>query len=180
MKRILKIWLSILVGAASLHGEEPQQSVEGDMGHVVQIRVISQLHYQGQKWNNAYLYPIDEFYYFSKALEKSLESIEGNYHFVIVRFPGKLDDSQFGITLYLDKWGISRSGQIDARFRARYVVGDEKGQLGSFSGRSFQSISTIRKLREREYERAVLEAGEQMVEKLQPILDSYFAREEDV
>jgi hypothetical protein len=141
---------------------------------LIQFRVISQLQNFSKSWSSAYLSSEDEFLYFSKAIEKCLKKVEGNYEFEFKHFPQKLDENVFGVTIYLHDWKSSRNGIIENNFSARYEFGEEKGVIGSFGGRATQTIAPISSLRDRCFEDAVIDAGKRFVKKLQPLLDQHF------
>lgn len=180
MRKLLEPFIFIILLTLSTTAQnESVVDVDANLSQKkIQIRVISQLNNYPNDWSNAYFSSITEFHYFSKAMEKCLMKIEGNYQFEFKRFPAKFDENLFGVSIYLHEWKSSRVGFIRAYFSARYEYLGEKAKIGSFSGDSIQMISTMRHLQELSYEKAVIDAGDKFVKKLQPILDKHFTRED--
>lgn len=180
MRKLLEHFILIILFTLSSTAEN-ESVVDVDTNlpqEKIQIRVISQLNNYPTDWSNAYADSVTEFHYFSKAMEKCLKEIEGNYQFELKRFPAKFDEGLFGVSIYLHEWKSSHGGFIRAYFSARFEYLGEKGKIGSFAGDSFQVVSSMRILQELSFEKAVIDAGEKFVKKLQPILDEHFTRED--
>jgi hypothetical protein len=144
---------------------------EGSELKTIQIRVVSQIQNLPHDWSRAYQSPQDEFHHFTRALKKPLEALKGAYEFEFKRFPARIDPARHSLTIYLHEWNLSRSGIIRAHFSVRYDFGEKKGTLGSFSGQSVATISTIRSLRDESFDLAVQKAGTMMANKLSSLLD---------
>ena len=153
-----------------------QKGNADEQPQVVQIKIISQLHAESTTWTQAYLSPRVEYIHFSKALQKSLNDIKGDFKFEFMHFPQKMDDQGFQVSIYLHDWKALYNGIIEANFSVRYKYGDQTASLGSFRGESFVVASPISSVRDQSYEDAVLDAGEKFVEKLQETLDQHFKK----
>lgn len=73
------------------------------------------------------------------------------------------DQPRLEVTLH--SWRSTRTGDVECRFTAQYLVNDKKQSLGSFEGRQ-SSLVRSRGFAFRDYERAAEEAGQQLREAL--------------